>query len=330
MRIRARAFPALLALAVAIAAMMGSKPVMASDEGHFDRTLAVSGPVDLDVQTGSGEITVRVGDSTKVEVHGRIHANHGWLGGNVEQRIHEIESNPPIEQKPDIIRVGKEVKRYVGVSIDYTIELPRNSEVSTNVASGAQTISGLQGPVKVDSASGSISVSKIEKSVQVNSASGSITVQDLGDDFHATSASGSVTAMNVKGDVRIHAISGSMEISAPGARVEGATTSGTVQITGAGNDVNANSVAGRVTVRGNPSANSYWNLKTTSGSVEVQVPRSANFHLSAQAVSGQIEAGLPIVIEDQDKHSLRARVGNAGGRVEIHTISGGIKLQPAS
>src|SRR5260221_154105 len=97
-----------------------------------------------------------------------------------------------------------------------------------------------------------------------------------------------------------------------------------------GSDVKANSVAGRVSVQGNPSANSYWNLKTTSGSVEVQVPRSANFHLSAEAVSGQIEAGIPIVIEDQDKHSLRARVGNAGGRVEIHTVSGGIKVEPAS
>ncbi|PYU03179.1 MAG: hypothetical protein DMG34_13860, partial [Acidobacteria bacterium] len=112
--------------------------------------------------------------------------------------------------------------------------------------------------------------------------------------------------------------------------VEAITTSGSVEVAGAGNDVNASSVSGRVSVEGNPSSNSYWNLKTTSGSVEVAVPPSANFHLSAQAVSGQINAGIPIVIEDQDKHSLRARVGNAGGRVEIHTISGGIRVQPTS
>jgi DUF4097 and DUF4098 domain-containing protein YvlB len=112
--------------------------------------------------------------------------------------------------------------------------------------------------------------------------------------------------------------------------VEAATTSGTVEVLGAGNDVNASSVSGRVSVRGNPSGNSYWNLKTTSGTVQVGVPPTANFHLSAQAVSGDINAGIPIVIEDQDKHSLRARVGNAGGRVEIHTISGGIRLEPAS
>ena len=314
---------------LAMAVLLAGCEAGGESKGSFDRTLTVSGPIKLDLSNASGTVRITGSADNKVHIHGDIQS-HGFFFNDPEKQAKELSANPPIEQKPDIIRVGKEVKRYVGVSIDYTIELPRDSEVSTSVASGSQTISNLRGPVKVDSASGSISVNKIEKSVQVNSASGSISVQDLGDDFHASSASGSVTSTNVKGDVRIHAISGSMNISGPGARVEAETTSGSVEIVGAGNDVNANSVAGRVSVRGNPSGNSYWNLKTTSGSVEVAVPRSANFHLSAQAVSGQIEAGLPIVIEDQDKHSLRARVGNAGGRVEIHTISGGIKLQPAS
>lgn len=300
-----------------------------ASNGSFDRTLTVSGPIRLELTNASGTVHITGRPDNKIHIHGDIRA-HGFFLNDPEKQARELSANPPIEQKPDIIRVGRDVKRYAGVSIDYTIELPRNSEVSTTVASGSQTISDLQGPVKIDSASGSISVGKIDRSVQVNSASGSITAQDLGEDFRASSASGCVSATNVKGDVRIHALSGSMNIAAPGARVEAGTTSGTVEIAGAGNDVNAHSVSGRVAVRGNPSASSYWNLKTTSGSVEVDVPRSANFHLSAQAVSGDIHAGIPIVIEDQDKHSLRARVGNAGGRVEIHTVSGGIKVQPAS
>jgi len=326
--IRKRHCKPVLAVA-AIALLLVGCEAGGESKGSFDRTLTVSGPIKLELTNASGTVRITGSSDNKVHIHGDIQS-HGLFFNDPEKQARELSANPPVEQKPDIIRVGREVKRYVGVSIDYTIEVPRNSEVSSNVASGAQTISNLQGPVKVDSASGSISISKIDRSVQVSSASGSISAQDLGDDFRASSASGSVTATNVKGDVRIHAISGSMEISAPGARVEAGTTSGTVQISGAGNDVNADSVAGRVSVRGNPSGNSYWNLKTTSGSVEVAVPRSANFHLSARAVSGQIEAGIPIVIEDQDKHSLRARVGNAGGRVEIHTISGGIKVEPAS
>ena len=106
----------------------------------------------------------------------------------LEKQARELSANPPIEQRPDIIRVGKNLSDLNGVSIDYTIELPRNAEVSTKVASGSQTISNLQGPVKIDSASGTIEVSKIERSVQVNSASGSIRAEDLGDDFHATAA----------------------------------------------------------------------------------------------------------------------------------------------
>jgi len=33
---------------------------------------------------------------------------------------------------------------------------------------------------------------------------------------------------------------------------------------------------------------------------------------------------------EQDKHSLRARIGTPGGRVEIRTASGGIHVQPSS
>jgi DUF4097 and DUF4098 domain-containing protein YvlB len=325
----------LMAMTVTIAPLAASAGLLtgcgtgAESKGSFDRSYTVSGPMRLDLSDASGSVRISGGADGKVHIHGDIRAR-SFLFNDPDKQVRELSATPPIEQKPDVIRVGKELKTLNGVAIDYTIEVPKNTEVSTTEASGAQTISDVVGPVKVDSASGSITVSRIGKSVQVNTASGSINAQDLGDDFKANTASGSVSATNVKGDIRVHAVSSSITISQPGGRVEAGTTSGSVEIFGAGNDINANSVAGRVSVKGNPSGNSYWNLKTTSGSVEVAVPPSANFHLSAQAVSGDITAGIPIVIEDQDKHSLRARVGNAGGRVEIHTVSGGIRLQPAS
>jgi hypothetical protein len=61
--------------------------------------------------------------------------------------------------------------------------------------------------------------------------------------------------------------------------------------------------------------------------VQLGVPSTANFHLSAEAVSGQITTEVPIVIEEQGKHSLRARMGNGGGRVEVRTISGEIRVR---
>jgi hypothetical protein len=35
------------------------------------------------------------------------------------------------------------------------------------------------------------------------------------------------------------------------------------------------------------------------------------------------------MIEEQGKHSLRAHMGDGGGRVEIHTVSGAIEVNGA-
>jgi DUF4097 and DUF4098 domain-containing protein YvlB len=206
----------------------------AASNGSFDRTYTVNGPIRLDLSNASGQIHITGTSDGKVHIHGDIRAR-GFLFNHPENQARELSAHPPIEQKQDIIRVGKNLTQLNGVSIDYTIELPHNAEVSTRVASGAQTISDLQGPVKIDSASGAIEVSRIERSVQVNSASGSIRGRDLGDDFHATAASGDISATNVKGDVRIHGISSSMNIAGPARRSGYNQRFGAVS--GAGNDV---------------------------------------------------------------------------------------------
>ena len=56
-------------------------------EGSFDRTLHVTGPVDLEVTTGSGGIQVRAGDGNQVRVHGRIRngPNARWMPLTAEQ-----------------------------------------------------------------------------------------------------------------------------------------------------------------------------------------------------------------------------------------------------
>jgi hypothetical protein len=36
------------------------------------------------------------------------------------------------------------------------------------------------------------------------------------------------------------------------------------------------------------------------------------------------------MIEEQSKHAIRAHVGNSTGRIEVHTVSGGISVQSGS
>jgi hypothetical protein len=142
MKVSMRSFPVLLVL-VALSVALTAFPAFAASEGHFDRTLTVTGAVDLDVQTGSGEISVRAGDSTKVEIHAKIHGS-GW--GDVEQRIHEIENNPPIEQSGNTIRIGHienhEWKR--NISISYELIVPAQTKLRSESGSGDQKVEGVQ------------------------------------------------------------------------------------------------------------------------------------------------------------------------------------------
>src|SRR6266576_2762005 len=132
--------------------------------------------------------------------------------------------------------------------------------------------------------------------------------------------------VHVRGEVRVNAISGIISVSNPGGRIEADTASGEVEIHGAAKDVKAHAASGRVFVQGNPGADNYWELRTVSGAVQLGVPASANLHLSAEAVSGEIRTDIPIVIEEQGKHSLRAHMGSGGGRVDVHTVSGEIRV----
>src|ERR1700674_3712623 len=75
-------------------------------EGTFSRTLAVSGPVDLDVQTGSGDIQIRTGAPGTVEVRGRVRCWNIWRGVSAEGRVRQVEADPPIAQSGNVIRLG--------------------------------------------------------------------------------------------------------------------------------------------------------------------------------------------------------------------------------
>ena len=171
-------------------------------ENTFDRTFTVSGPVRLELSNGSGNVDIRGTADGKVHVHGKV--TGGWsLWGSSEKNIQEAVSNPPLEQRGDTIRVGKDISWVKNVSIDYQIEVPRETEIEASVASGGITIDQLRGPVKCSSASGYVHVYRIERDTQLNAASGSIDVSGIGGFLRVSTASGSMNIVNIKAGLRI-------------------------------------------------------------------------------------------------------------------------------
>src|SRR5512141_289860 len=68
-------------------------------QGTFDKTLSVSGPVNLEVLTHSGDVRVKAGPSGSIQIHAKIFVGDRWLGGRREDDVKAIEQNPPIRQE---------------------------------------------------------------------------------------------------------------------------------------------------------------------------------------------------------------------------------------
>jgi DUF4097 and DUF4098 domain-containing protein YvlB len=295
-------------------------------DNTFERTLNVSGHVRLELGNGSGNVEIRGSADGKVHIVGKV--SPGWsLFGSSEKNVQEVVSNPPIEQHDSTIRIGKNFSWVKNVSIDYKIEVPHDTEIDASVASGGITVDNVRGPVKTSSASGYVHVYRVELDTQLSAASGSIESSTIGGVLRVNSASGDITLSDVKGDLKVNAASGSIRVHKPGDRVEASTASGSIEIVGASNDLKVHAVSGSINVTGDPSANRLWEVKNVSGSVDIRVPPNSSFLFTAEATSGDIRTNIPVILEEQGKHSLRAHIGNAGGRIEVHSVSGGINVR---
>jgi len=301
-------------------------PVRAAASDTFERTLTVSAPVRLELNNGSGNVDIRGSADGKVHIVGKVTA--GWsVFGNAEKNVQEVVANPPIEQHDTVVRIGGNNSMFRNVSIDYKIEVPHDTDIDASVASGGVTIDSVRGPVKANSASGYLHVYNVERDTQVSAASGSIDVSGIGGILRVNSASGDIVLANVKGDLKVNAASGSIRVTNPGDRVDASSASGSIEVAGAKNDLKVHAISGSVNVTGDPSASRYWELKSVSGSIDIHVPPNASFLLTAETTSGSIRTNIPVILEEQGKHSLRAHIGSSSGRIEVHTVSGGVDLQ---
>src|SRR5579864_7879034 len=117
--------------AIALVVLLASTIVFASTpQGTFEKTLTVNGPVDLEVLTHSGDVTVRAGSSGSVIIRGKIYVGNHWLSGNRDGDVHEIEQHPPIRQEGNRIHVDYVDMR--NISVDYEISVPAETTVRTH------------------------------------------------------------------------------------------------------------------------------------------------------------------------------------------------------
>jgi hypothetical protein len=190
----------LMAVISAGLACLQLMPAAAAAEGSFQRTLQVTGAVDLDLTTGSGSVNVRTGSSSEVQVTGHIKVTN-WFGGNADDRVKRIEANPPIQQSGNDIRVGHidDSELMHNISISYDLVVPAETQLHSHTGSGSQTVEGLRKRLEVESGSGTLKISAIGDAVRAETGSGGIEIDRVKGNVRAKAGSGTIRATDIAG-----------------------------------------------------------------------------------------------------------------------------------
>ena len=315
-------------------AALAAVPVLARDlaaEGQFDRSLKVSGSVDLAVTTGSGSISIRTGDASTVHVIGRIRASSDWHMSDAEaqDKVKKIEANPPIEQNGNIIRIGdihdEDLRR--NVSISYELVVPADTRLRSDTGSGSQELDGVKGPVEATAGSGSLRISHIGGEVRATTGSGHVTLEEIQGSVRAGAGSGSIHADSVNGGLVAHTGSGNIESSLIGSGdVEAQTGSGSIDLRGVKGRVDAHTGSGSVRVDGTPTGD--WRVHSSSGGVTLRLPADLGFELDASTGSGGITTSHELTFSGTfNRHSLRGKSHGGGPMIVVSTSSGTIRVE---
>lgn len=301
-----------LALVAAAAVLFATTTAFASTpQGTFDRTLQVNGPVDLEVLTRSGDVTIRAGGSGSVQIHGKIFVGDHWLFGDRQTDVHGIEQNPPIRQEGNSIHIDYVNER--NISIDYEITVPADTSIRTHSGSGDVTIEGTHGNAELQTGSGDVKMRNVSGEIRLQTGSGDVRAHEISGSVQGGTGSGDIELEETgPGDVELHA--GSGDINARG--VQGG--------------FHAESGSGDITVQGTQS--SAWEIRTGSGNVRVKLPENAAFDADISTSSGSVDVGPPIEmtvqgrVGESHKH-IQGKARGGGPQLSVHTGSGDIHIE---
>jgi hypothetical protein len=282
-----------LATAAAITFVAASTAFAA--DSSFERTLSVGSSPNFAVSTGSGYIRLHAGSDSQIHIVAHLHSNHGWMGGSgdVDSRIQQIVSNPPIVQSGNDITVGEHHNSdlYRNIGIDYDVTLPSGSAIAATTGSG------------------------------------DIDIQEVGANLKAQSGSGTVRAHGIKGPATLGTGSGDIELQQTGpGDVKAETGSGSIRLQGLSGALKAGTGSGDIEANGQPTTD--WKLSTGSGSIRLGVGASARFNLDADTGSGSINVAQPITMQGSlNRHHVAGVVNGGGPTIRANTGSGDIQIK---
>lgn len=130
-------------------------------------------------------------------------------------------------------------------------------------------------------------------------------------DLNLETVNGKVTVDGVHGDLTLGSTNGGITVEDSGGRVDARTTNG-------GIDVELQQV----------DEGGDMSFRSTNGGITLALPADARASVEARTTNGGIHTDFPITVQGSfSKKRLEGEINGGGGRIELRTTNGGIKIR---
>jgi hypothetical protein len=132
--------------------------------------------------------------------------------------------------------------------------------------------------------------------------------------------------------VDAHNVSGNVSVVGAEGAVRASSVSGDVRMERLRvNSIKATSVSGDVNVGIEAlTGDGPLTFTSVSGNVTAELPKGTDADVSMRSVSGSLESDFPLTLNGRlNRHSLEARIGRGGRELNVHTVSGDVRLRAA-
>jgi len=254
------------------------------------------------VDRTNGDINVSAWDRDEVHVRALVRATARDL-----EVAREIVASVVISEGNRLRASGPEGRGNQGWgnqswTVDYDVQVPRETELTVSAVNGEVAIRELSGDVSVDAVNGEISIS------------------DVSGDIAAEAVNGQIAISQVSGDISAETVNGSIELEGVSGNVDGRAVNGRIEVTLVGDRLAEDGV----------------DLATVNGTVALRIPRTFSAQLELETDRGGMDVDFPnaelllapITTSGRSGRRISTTLGGGGPLVRVETTGGAIRIGP--
>lgn len=194
------------------------------------------------------------------------------------------------------------------ITVDYTIQMPKNMALKIINSFGSINVSGLNGLLSITNKNGSTDVSNIKGDVTISNSLGSIHIGKILGKVIVSNTNGSIIAADIDGDARLTSTLGKITVQGINGNIFAHTTNGEIILS---------TIAGGI------------DASTTFGAILATLTALDNVTLDAQTRFGSIIASdfNQQAVEDKNISKLIKTLGSGERKILLKTNNGSITIR---